>query len=71
MEIKIKEILIKFKTEILAVIFLGILMLVIAAYIPDEYVKSVLISLGTFLIMSPALLILLFYAMNQILKLSR
>lgn len=65
MEIKIKDIIIKFKTEILAVIALGIMMLVIAAYIPDEYTKSIIISLGTLLIMFPVFLILIFYTLNQ------
>ena len=65
MEAGIKKFWIKFKNEILALIFLGILMIVIAAYIQDDYIRSILINLGTSLVMFPLFIILLFYALNQ------
>jgi len=64
-EVGFKEFWFKFKEEIFGLIVSGIIMIAIAAFIPDDYIKGTFRNLGIFIIMIPAIFILLFYALKQ------
>ena len=71
MEAKRKEFSLKFKKEILAVIFLGIITLVIASILdPDrsDQIFDTLKILGVLLVIMPLILILYRYSMEDIRK---
>ena len=74
MEVKYNKVEFKFKNLILALIFMGIIMLVISYYLPSETngnIKETLRILGIFFILIGFFVIILPYIMKEILKTNR
>lgn len=74
MEARYKNVTLKFKNLILALIFMGIIMLVISYYLPPDIngsIKETLRILGIFFILFGFFVIVLPYVMKEILKMNR
>ncbi len=74
MEVKYNKVEFKIKNLILALIFMGIIMLVISYYLPSEIngkIKETLRILGIFFILIGLFVIILPYVMKEILETNR